>query len=65
MLPNTETGFGARVNVGPSGSQLIYTLPFNKENAQNLFDIRDDSEEHSINSQKWSQRTGVGVKSQR
>ena len=41
MLPNHKTGYGARVNTGPSGSEIVYTLPFTKENVQKLFNMRD------------------------
>jgi hypothetical protein len=40
--PNYQTGFAERRNQGPSGTETIYTLPFTKENAQKLFDIREN-----------------------
>ena len=39
--PNREIGYAQRVNVGPSGSALIYTLPFSKEAAQKLYYLRE------------------------
>ena len=39
--PNMATGYSMRMNVGPSGSEIIYTAPFTKENSQKLFDMRD------------------------
>ena len=38
---NFDTGFSERRNIGPCGTEIIYTLPFTKEDATKLFDIRD------------------------
>ena len=40
-VPNHGTGYATRLNVGPSGFELVYTLPFTKENALRLFEMRD------------------------
>ena len=40
-VPNHETGYSERRNMGACGSKLIYTLDFTKENAQRLYDMRD------------------------
>ena len=42
VTPNYDTGFSERRNTGPSGGSLIYTMPFTKENAQKLFDMREN-----------------------
>ena len=43
-LPDFEKGVAQRRNTGPSGSELIYTLPFTKENAEKLFDLRENNQ---------------------
>ena len=40
-MPDFEKGVAQRRNTGPSGSELIYTLPFTKSNAEKLFALRD------------------------
>ena len=40
-VPNYKTGYSERRNTGPCGSEVIYTMPFTKENAQKLFDLGD------------------------
>jgi hypothetical protein len=40
-VPNYDTGYAMRVNTGPCGTELIYALPFTKENAHKLFEMRD------------------------
>ena len=40
-VPNKETGYAMRINQGVSHSELVYTLPFTKEDATKLFDLRD------------------------
>ena len=42
--PNYDTGFAERRNAGPSGSEIVYTLPFTKEDAQKLFELRDNKQ---------------------
>ena len=44
-VPNYDTGFQERRKMGPSGSEIVYTLPFTKENAKKLFDLRNSSKE--------------------
>ena len=39
-MPDFEKGVAQRRNIGPQGSELVYTLPFTKENAQKLFDYK-------------------------
>ena len=43
-VPNKETGYAMRINQGVSHSELKYTLPFTKEDATKLFDMRDNNE---------------------
>ena len=44
-MPDFEKGVAQRRNLGPQGSELIYTSPFTKENATKLFDMRDSSKQ--------------------
>ncbi len=43
-VPNYDTGFSERRNMGPSGSSVVYTLPFSVEAAKKLFDQRENDE---------------------
>ena len=66
-VPNHETGFSERRNIGPSGSELVYTLPFSKENAQKLFDLRDGNNSNNNAIQfivKSDEGQVIGVKPQ-
>ena len=45
-VPNYDTGYSERRNMGPSGSEIIYTLPFTPEAAKALFEKRDHSKEN-------------------
>ena len=59
--PNYETGYAERRNVGPSGSEIVYTMPFNKENTQKLFDMRDSSKQDNNSIQFIVKSEGQGV----
>jgi hypothetical protein len=50
-VPNHETGYAERRNAGPSGSEIIYTLPFSPEAAQKLFDMKDPSIQFIVKSE--------------
>jgi hypothetical protein len=66
-VPNHETGYSERRNVGPSGSEIVYTLPFTKENAQKLFDLRDGNNNNNNAIQfivKSDEGQVIGVKPQ-
>ena len=63
-VPNYDTGFSERRNTGPCGSDLIYTMPFNKENAQKLFDLRDSSKQDIQFMVKSDEGQVIGVKPQ-
>jgi hypothetical protein len=43
-VPNHEIGYSERRNMGPSENEIIYTQPFTKENAQKLFDLRENDQ---------------------
>ena len=43
-MSDFEKGVAQRRNLGPQGSELVYTLPFTKENAQKLFDLRENNQ---------------------
>ena len=62
VTPNYDTGFSERRNTGPSGGSLIYTLPFTKENAQKLFDMRENEKIQFI--VKSDEGQAIGVKPQ-
>ena len=53
--------------MGPSGSEIVYTLPFEKENAQKLFDLRDGNNNNNNAIQfivKSDEGQVIGVKPQ-
>jgi hypothetical protein len=62
-VPNHETGYATRLNVGPSGFELIYTLPFTKENVQRLFDMRDGNKIQFMVKDEIQGKV-IGIKSQ-
>jgi hypothetical protein len=43
-VPNHDTGYSKRRNMGPSENELIYTMSFTSENAQKLFDLRENDQ---------------------
>ena len=43
--PNFETGFSSRVNIGPQKTETVYTMEFNKANAEKLFGMRKQEDE--------------------
>jgi hypothetical protein len=49
-VPDHETGYAKRINTGACGTELIYTLPFTKENALKLFDMRDLNKQNNCTS---------------
>ena len=50
-VPNHETGYAERRNIGPCGTEIVYTLQFTKDDAQKLFDIRDPSIQFIVKSE--------------
>ena len=63
--PNMATGYSMRMNVGPSGSEIIYTTAFTKENATKLFEMREkENDDIQFIVKSEEQGKSVGVKPQ-